>query len=300
VRHPLQDQEPLGQANQAIEVVRDGAAGLGELISAPDILLALAVLGATHYLVRATVAAVRALARRMPRHRVALLQLIPLIRVSLWLGSIYLIVVGIISPTREALIVLMATAGIGIGLAAQDVLKNVFGGILIVLDRPFQVGDLIDVGPYRGEVVGIGLGATRIRTRDDSIVVVPNSEVVRQAVGNASAGELHCMITVELFLPAHIDTARAREICHEAAATSPYLYGRKPITIWFQDEFRGTFLTRACIRAYVHDHRYEDAFASDVAERAKRALLESGLLPAAGAAPLSTAAELRSPDLASL
>src|SRR5690606_10210381 len=75
VRHPLQDQEPLGQANQAIEVVRDGAAGLGELISAPDILLALAVLGATHYLVRATVAAVRALARRMPRHRVALLQL---------------------------------------------------------------------------------------------------------------------------------------------------------------------------------------------------------------------------------
>ncbi|HEX7091269.1 MAG TPA: mechanosensitive ion channel domain-containing protein [Longimicrobiales bacterium] len=295
MRHPLQVQEPLSQAKQAIEAARDGAAGLGGLVSAPDILLALAILGATHYLIRAIASVARALARRMPRHGIALLQLVPLIRIFLWLGSVYLIV-GIISPSGEGLIALAATAGIAIGFAAQDVLKNVFGGIMIVTGRPFRVGDLVDIGPYHGEVVGIGLGATRIRTSDDSIVVVPNSEVVRRAVGNASAGGPHCMVTIDLFLPAHSDTTRAREICHEAAATSPYLYSRKPITIWFQEDFRETFLTRARIRAYVHDHRYESAFASDVAERAKRALLESGLLPAP--APFPTADEPRSPDLA--
>lgn len=271
-------QQASGPAGQAVEAVRDRAADLGELISAPDILLALAILGATYYLIRAVAFLADTLARRMPRHRLTLLQLVPLVRISLWLGSAYLIVVGIMSPSRESLIAFAATAGIGIGFAAQDVLKNVFGGILIVIDRPFQVGDLVDLGKYRGEVVGIGLRATRIRTNDDSIVAVPNAEVVSQAVLNANAGALDCTVTVELFLPAHVDTTRVREICYEAAATSPYLYTRKPITVGFQDDFRETFLTRVRIRANVHDHRYETAFGSDVAERAKRALLEAGLL----------------------
>ena len=271
-------QQTAGPAGQAVEAVRDRAADLGELISAPAILLALAILGATYYLIRAVAFLADTLARRMPRHRLMLLQLVPLVRISLWLGSAYLIVVGIISPSRESLIAFAATAGIGIGFAAQDVLKNVFGGILIVIDRPFQVGDLVDIGHYRGEVVGIGLRATRIRTNDDSIVAVPNAEVVSQAVLNANAGALDSTVTVDLFLPAHVDTVRVREICYEAAATSPYLYTGKPITVGFQDDFRETFLTRVRIRANVHDHRYETAFGSDVAERAKRALLEAGLL----------------------
>ena len=264
-------------ASQAVEAVRERAADLGELISAADILFALAILGATYYLIRAITSLADALAHRMPRHRLTLLQLVPLVRISLWLGATYLIVAGIIEPSRESLIAFAATAGIGIGFAAQDVLKNVFGGILIVMDRPFQVGDLVDLGHYHGEVVGIGLRATRIRTSDDSIVTVPNAEVVNQAVLNASAGALDCTVTIELFLPAHVDMTRAREICYEAAATSPYLYIRKPITVRFQDDFRETFLTRVRIHAHVHDHRYEKAFASDVAERAKRALLEAGL-----------------------
>jgi len=283
-----------------MEAVRPGAADPGELISAPDILLALAILGATHYLIRGIASVIQALAHRQPRHRIALLQLIPLIRAALWIASIGFIVLGIISPSRDALIALAAITGIAIGIAAQDVLKNVFGGIQIVISRPFEVGDLIDVGPHHGEVIGIGLSATRIRTRDDAIVVVPNALVTREAVRNASAGERHCMVTVELFLPAHIDTTRARQLCHEAAATSPYVYGGKPITVSFQDDFRETFLTRACIRAYVHDHRYESAFASDVAERAKRALLESGLLTALGPASFPTAGEPHPPDLAIL
>ena len=300
VRHPAQDQELLRQPDQAIEAVRPDAADAGGLSPVADILLALAILGATHYLVRGIASVIRALARRWPRHDAALLRLIPLIRLSVWIFSISFIVVAIIAPSREALLALAAVAGIAIGFAAQDVLRNVFGGIHIAIDRPFRVGDLIDVGPYHGEVVGIGLASTRIRTRDDAVIIVPNSQVVREAVRNASAGEHHCMVTVEFFLPAHVDTTRARQICHEAAATSPYVYARKPITISFQDDFRETFLTRACIRAYVHDHRFESAFASDVTERAKRALLESGLLIAPGPAPFPSAGEPHSPDLAIL
>lgn len=272
-------QSQPGPAGQAIHAIRERAADLGELISAPDILLALGILGAAYCLIRAVAFLANALANRLPRHRLALLQLVPLVRISLWIGSIYLVVAGIISPSRESLIAFAAAAGIAIGFAAQDVLKNVFGGILILMDRPFQVGDLVDIGRYRGEVVGIGLRATRVRTSDDSIVTVPNAEVVSQAVLNANGGALDCPVTIELFLPGHIDTTRVREICYEAAAASPYLFIRKPIAVYFQDEFREMFLTRVRILAHVHDHRCEKAFESDVVERARRALLEAGLLP---------------------
>src|SRR5690606_34660919 len=218
-------------ASQAVEAVRERAADLGELISAADILFALAILGATYYLIRAITSRADALPHRMPRPRLPLPQPVPPVRIPPPLGATYLVVAGIIEPSRESLIAFAATAGIGIGFAAQDVLKNVFGGILIVMDRPFQVGDLVDLGHYHGEVVGIGLRATRIRTSDDSIVTVPNAEVVNQAALMARAGALDLTVTIELFLPAHVDMSRAREICYEAAATSPYLYIRKPITV---------------------------------------------------------------------
>ncbi|MCB0314052.1 MAG: mechanosensitive ion channel, partial [Calditrichaeota bacterium] len=51
-----------------------------------------------------------------------------------------------------------------IGFAAQDILKNIFGGLMLLLDRPFQVGDKIEAGGHYGEVVQIGLRTVRIVT----------------------------------------------------------------------------------------------------------------------------------------
>ncbi|MCI0697073.1 mechanosensitive ion channel family protein [candidate division KSB1 bacterium] len=70
---------------------------------------------------------------------------------------IYFIIAAVLSPPIETLIAVTASAGIAIGFASQDILKNIFGEIMILLDRPFQVGDKIEVGSYYGEVAQIGL-----------------------------------------------------------------------------------------------------------------------------------------------
>ncbi len=263
----------------ALGAIRDKVERIQDLISPSEIVLMLALLVATHYAIKLASLLTRVVAARLPRHRLFVMQLLPVARMALWLVAAYLVVFGIIDPSRQALLAFAATAGVGIGFAAQDVLKNIFGGLVIVMDRPFQVGDLVDIAGYHGEVVGIGLRATRIRTRNDSIVSVPNAEVVSQPVSNANAGALDCMVVVELFLPALVDLTKVRRICHEAAATSPYVHIGKPITVRIEDDFRETFLTRVRIKAYVYDHRLETAFATDVAERAKRAFLAHGLLP---------------------
>lgn len=80
-------------------------------------------------------------------------------------------------------------AGLGLGgvvvaLAAQDIAKNLFGGVAILFDKPFVVGDWIEAGSYTGAVEDITFRSTKIRTADDSVVTVPNSILSNESIIN--------------------------------------------------------------------------------------------------------------------
>jgi small-conductance mechanosensitive channel len=86
---------------------------------------------------------------------------------------------------------LLASAGIAgaaVAFAAKDTLANFFGGISIFLDKPYKIGDYIvlDRGE-RGEVVNIGIRSTRIKTRDDILITIPNSIIANTKIINESA-----------------------------------------------------------------------------------------------------------------
>jgi MscS family membrane protein len=78
----------------------------------------------------------------------------------------------------------LGLGGLAFGLAAQDTLKNFFGSVNVVLDRPFQVGDWIKIGDVEGTVEAVGLRSSRIRTAYDSLVTVPNSELMTAKIDN--------------------------------------------------------------------------------------------------------------------
>lgn len=82
-------------------------------------------------------------------------------------------------------------AGLGLGtvvitLAAQDTAKNLFGGLVIFLDKPFKVGDYIQLSTYTGTVEEISFRSTAIRTLDGTVLHIPNSEVSSVAITNWS------------------------------------------------------------------------------------------------------------------
>jgi small-conductance mechanosensitive channel len=186
----------------------------------------------------------------------------------------------------QQLLAASAALGVALGFAAQDLLKNIFGGLIVVFDQPFQVGDKISVGGTYGEVVAIGLRSTRIVTPDDNLVTVPNSQVVLDQVANANAGELNCQVVTDLFLPGWVDERRVKEIAFEAAVNSQYVFLDKPIVVLVEDEFRETFLTHVKVKAYVLDPRFEFLLRSDITERAKDGFRASGLLPEHALYPL--------------
>lgn len=111
---------------------------------------------------------------------------------------------------------LLGTLGIGgiaFALAAQDTIKNIFGGFTIFSDRTFRIGDLIKFDSIEGTVVDIGLRSTRIRNYDKRILTIPNYKLTDAIVTNISS-EPERRIVLELGLTYHTSLEKMQEAMH--------------------------------------------------------------------------------------
>ncbi len=219
------------------------------------------------------------LAERSAHRRLFYKRLAPISRILLWALAAAFTALVILDVDAGGLVAAGAAGGVALGFASQDILKNVFGGLIVLFDQPFQVGDKISVAGSYGEVVSIGLRSTRIVTPDDNLVTVPNAQVVEGQVPNANAGELNCQVVTDLWLPGWVDEARAKDIAFQAATSSKFVFHNKPVVVLVKDEFDRVPLTHLKVKAYVLDPRYEFLFASDVTERARASFRDAGLLP---------------------
>ncbi len=240
---------------------------LQELFSLSKIVSILFTIALAYFAVRFVTFLLEKLAENQINYRLFIKRLIPFINVIAWSIAIFVIIVGIINPPFETIITVSASIGIAVGFAAQDILKNIFGGFLIIIDRPFQVGDKIEVGQYYGEVAAIGLRTTRIITPDDSLITVPNAMIINSSVSNANAGALHCQVVASIFLDITENLAEVKEIAHRAAITCRYVYLNKPVTIIVENKIVDRQnMIELKVKAYVLDIRYEFLMKSEITD----------------------------------
>ncbi|MEQ8471194.1 MAG: mechanosensitive ion channel [Marinoscillum sp.] len=272
-------QATLGFGQDAIKSVKEQAPKLSEIFSMPKVFWSLVFVVAGYIVIKVLSRILTILAERSAKYRITLKGLIPVVRIVGWLLVFIIIITGIFQPPIATVLALSASVGVAIGFASQDILKNIFGGIMILFDRPFQVGDKIEVGSFYGEVTEIGLRSTRIVTPDDSLVSIPNSNIMNGSVSNSNAGEANCQVVAEIYLPLRVDTIRVREIATQAAQVSKFIYLNKPIVVLFFNEVkerRSYFKMR--LKAYVMDIRSEFAFKSEMTEIVINTLLEEGII----------------------
>ncbi len=115
--------------------------------------------------------------------------------------------------------------GIAVGFAARDTLANLFSGVFILADAPYKVGDFVILdGGLRGEVQEIGLRSTRILTRDDVQVTVPNAVIGNARIVNETGGRWDKMrLRVKVSAAYGSDVDQVREVLLSCAGDAPGL-----------------------------------------------------------------------------
>jgi len=149
------------------------------------------------------------------------LQVVPFIsRISLILLAI-IAAIMLLSRFEVEIGGLVATLGIGslaIALAAQAALSDTISSILIMVDRPFRIGDRIEIQDLDtwGDVVDIGMRSSRIRTRDNRMVIVPNSIIAKSMVVNYSYPDTQYRIQIEVGVAYGTNLEHARQTIIDA------------------------------------------------------------------------------------
>ncbi len=98
----------------------------------------------------------------------------------------FLIILQTVGINLTTLNVLAGAVGIGVGFGLQNIASNFISGLIILFERPVQVGDRIEIDDVNGKVVSIGARSTHIRTNDNITIIVPNSKFISENVINWS------------------------------------------------------------------------------------------------------------------
>ena len=124
----------------------------------------------------------------------------------------------------------LGLGGLVLGLALQDTLKNIFGGIALILDRNFNIGDRIKLeSGEMGEILDIGLRSTKLLTFDNEVIFVPNGQLANMRIQNYVRPEPRLRVVVKFSVAYGSDIAKVKETvvlalrAVEGASDKPYM-----------------------------------------------------------------------------
>lgn len=156
-----------------------------------------------------------------------------LIYYGIWMLGI-IVAVSAMGFDPQALATAIGLTSVALGFALKDVLSNFVSGLLLLIMRPFKLGDQIVVSQTEGAVEGIELRVTRIRTYDGRVVLVPNSELFTSRVINNTDSPVR-RASVTLFLTYKDDLSRAMALALEAARGTDGVLQEPPPSILVRD-----------------------------------------------------------------
>lgn len=168
----------------------------------------------------------------------------------------------------------LGIAGIALGFAAQDTVQNLIAGVTILLDRPFQVGDNIELHDTFGTVEEITLRTTRVRTLDNQMAILPNANVISDKIINHSM--LRALRVLVPFGIAYKESpAAARAVVLALTEADARLHPDYPPDVVVTD--LGDSSVNMVLRLYLRDPKLEVSLRMEYQEKVFEALKAAGI-----------------------
>ncbi|MEO1002403.1 MAG: mechanosensitive ion channel domain-containing protein [Cyanobacteria bacterium J06638_7] len=149
----------------------------------------------------------------------------------LFVGTLVLLQLWGLDLTSLALFA--SVLGVGVGLGLQTISKNLLSGLVIIFERPIQVGDFVEIGDLQGTVQRLGLRSTVVESLDRVAIIVPNSEFLDSRVVNWSHGSPVSRLQLPVGVAYGSDTWAVREALIAACEGRPSVLGDPPPQVFF-------------------------------------------------------------------
>ena len=231
---------------------------------------------------RFTVRSLDRLGERFGDRRLTIHQVASFLRFGIYIVGGVAAIATVVQLTDEVLIGLGGTAAVAIGFALKDLVASVIAGLIVLMDRPFQVGDRVTFDGFYGEIRHIGLRSTTLVTLDDTQVTIPNQRFLTDSVASGNAGAIEMMIQIDFLIGADQDVPKAKRIVSEALTSSRYIHLKHPWSVLVNSVTQDGYLgVRLRAKAYVLDVKFEKAFESDVTERVLEGFRNAEIRPPA-------------------
>ncbi len=161
-----------------------------------------------------------------------------------------------------AITAVLGIGGLALSLAARDTIADAIAGVIILFDRPFRVGDRIEIqelGTW-GDVVDIGLRTTRIRTRDNRLVIVPNATINNNQIVNYTYPDPRYRIETRLGIAYGSDIEHVRQVITEAVRDVEGVLPDRPVDVLYDEmgDSAMMFRVRWWIQSYEDTRRMDD------------------------------------------
>jgi MscS family membrane protein len=204
-------------------------------------------------------------------------QVFPLLkRLShMFLALIFLVVLaGHFGVNVLAISAALGLGGFAIALAAQDTISNIISGLVIMFDSPFKLGDRIDITGLDtwGDVVAIGMRSTQVRTRDNRLVIVPNTSVVDSTVVNYSLPDTTYRLQSDIGIGTGMDISKVQGLIRKTVRQLDGILPDKPVDVWFTEfgDSSNTMRVRWWVASYSEKRRSTDSVNAAIQELANR------------------------------
>jgi MscS family membrane protein len=200
-------------------------------------------------------------------------------------SKIIIIIIGItilLSNFGINVAVLTTTLGIGgfaISLAAKDTIADAIAGVIILVDQPFRMGDRVEIeslGTW-GDVEDIGLRTTRIRTRDNRMVIIPNSVISNNQIVNYTYPDPRYRVQTHVDITHGTDVETVRQLLHQTLSQVDGILHEKPIDVLYLDMTGPAmrFRLRWWIQSYMDTRQIFDKVHTAVQNALNQAGIES-------------------------
>ena len=183
-------------------------------------------------------------------------------------------VLGQLGVDVSGILASLGVVGLTVGFAARDALSNIISGVFIFWDRPFVIGDLVEIGDSYGEVVAITMRSTRVVTPQGKMLAIPNATIVNTVVASYTNFP-HLRIDIDVSIGVNEDLDRVRELLVGLVDGHPdYMADRTPKVVVTK---LGDFNNTVELRAWIENEKDHLRARFELRERVYKALTEAGV-----------------------